>query len=96
MLESGLVDEVRNLAPQLSVTAAQAVGYKELLAVVNDAGDLDTASKRALAATRTLIRRQRTYFRRDPRIAWMAWQDDPQDRIDAVIEHIEMEASWTS
>ena len=74
MRASGLLDEVRALAARpcgLSRTAAQAIGYKELLAF--DAGDessLDTAFDRAVARTRTFARRQRVWFRRDPRITW--------------------------
>jgi tRNA dimethylallyltransferase len=95
MLEAGLLEEVRSLAPQLGRTARQAVGYKELLPVV--AGDASLAEGRqvAISGTLGLAKRQRTYFRRDPRIRWLPWQDDPADRIAAVNEAFE-EPTWTS
>jgi tRNA dimethylallyltransferase len=82
MLEAGLVEEVAALAPRLGRTAAQAVGYKELLPVV--AGERDIADGRAdaIAATLAVARNQRTYWRRDPRIRWLRWDDDPTVRLD--------------
>ncbi len=96
MIERGLVDEVASLVGRMSRTAAQAVGYKELLPVVAGETTLEEASEDALAATRGLIKRQRTYFRRDPRIAWMPWHDDAETRIADVVREIEEVAGWTS
>lgn len=81
MLEAGLLDEVAGLASRLGRTAAQAVGYKELLPVV--AGDLTIEEGRrdAIAATMAVAANQRTYFRRDPRIHWLEWDDDPGVRL---------------
>jgi tRNA dimethylallyltransferase len=33
------------------------------------------------SATLALARRQRTYFRRDPRIKWQRWEDDLDRRV---------------
>jgi tRNA dimethylallyltransferase len=96
MMADGLLAEVDALAPVLGRTAAQAVGYRELLAVTRGEETIGLAVESAKAATRSLIKRQRTYFRRDPRIAWMAWQDDTVDRIEAVTRHVERMTSWTS
>lgn len=96
MIESGLVDEVQRLTCRFGRTAAQAVGYKELVSTVSGDTPLVEGIANAKAATRALIKRQRTYFRRDPRIAWMAWQDDDQQRIDSVVKHIERATTWTS
>ena len=57
---------------------------------------LETGTESALAATNKLIKRQRTYFRRDPRIRWMPWEDDEEKRIAHALAFIEKEASWTS
>jgi tRNA dimethylallyltransferase len=83
MLERGLLDEVRELAPRLGRTAAQAVGYKELLPVVVGEASLEEGRASAIRATLALAKRQRTFFRRDPRIRWLAWQDDASARVDA-------------
>ena len=74
-LDEGLVEEVRALATApLSRTARQAVGYRELLAHVEDGEELERAVEAAIHQTRRLARRQLRWFRRDPRIEWF---DDP-------------------
>jgi tRNA dimethylallyltransferase len=95
MIAAGLLGEVEALAPRLGATAAQAAGYRELLDVVAGTSSLEEATKRAIEATRGLARRQRTFFRRDPRIRWLEWDDDPvvvADRAASVLE----EAGWNS
>lgn len=96
MLDEGLLAEVAGLRDELGPTASQAVGYKELLPVV--AGDRSLAEGRSevLRATNALVKRQRTFFRRDPRIAWQPWQDDVERRIDSAIMTIGEATSWTS
>ena len=78
MMAAGLVDEVRRLLPlglRDSPTAGKALGYAQLLACVDDdgqiAGDLDEAVAVTVRATRRFVRRQRSWFRRDPRIRWL-------------------------
>jgi tRNA dimethylallyltransferase len=95
MLAAGLLEEVRRLAPHLGPTAAQAVGYKELLPVVRGEGTLEEGRRRAVAATWALAGRQRTFFRRDPRLRWQEWDDDPTRRAAAARVVFE-EAGWTS
>ena len=72
MREAGLIDEVRVLAADpggLSRTARQAIGYKELLAHLDgETATLDEALDLAVRRTRKFARRQRVWFRRDPRI----------------------------
>ncbi len=81
MLEAGLLAEVTELAPRLGRTAAQAVGYKELLPVVAGERSLEDGRSDAIAATVAVAGHQRTYFRRDPRIRWLEWDDDPDVRL---------------
>jgi len=81
MLEAGLLTEVTELAPRLGRTAAQAVGYKELLPVVAGERSLEDGRSDAIAATVAVAGNQRTYFRRDPRIRWLEWDDDPDVRL---------------
>ncbi len=76
MRESGLVDEVAGLVGRLGRTASQAVGYKELLPVVAGEKTVEEGFAAARAATLRLVKRQRTFFRRDPRIHWLPWCDD--------------------
>jgi tRNA dimethylallyltransferase len=79
-LAAGFLEEVRGLAgrPQpMSRTAAQALGYKELLEHVEGRLTLPEALDLAGSRTRRFARRQRTWFRRDPRIAWLPAGADP-------------------
>ncbi|MFW2381611.1 MAG: tRNA (adenosine(37)-N6)-dimethylallyltransferase MiaA [Acidimicrobiales bacterium] len=96
MLSNGLEDEVRRVQPGLGRLAAQAVGYKELIPVVNGETDLATGRDAAIRATRALAKRQRTFFRRDPRIHWVAWDPDPAVRLRAAVEYLDGKGAWTS
>jgi tRNA dimethylallyltransferase len=96
MLDAGLLEEVRALGLSPGRTAAQAVGYKELIEVVAGDADVESASIEAIRATCALVKRQRTYFGRDPRIEWMPWQDDEDARIRLVVNHVGEVTGWTS
>jgi tRNA dimethylallyltransferase len=83
----GFVEEVRRLAADprgLSRTAAQALGYRELLAHVAGEMTLDAALEEAIGRTRRFARRQRSWFRRDPRIEWFA-ADDPAELVEPLV-----------
>jgi tRNA dimethylallyltransferase len=70
---AGFVDEVRALAARplgISRTARQALGYREVLAHVEDGRPLDECLDEAVRRTRRFARRQASWFRRDPRITW--------------------------
>ena len=72
MLAAGLVEEVATLAARGlrdGATASRAVGYREVLEHLDGTIDLDEARRRTVVATRRLVRRQRSWFRRDPRVA---------------------------
>lgn len=78
MMERGLLDEIRGLLPaglRDSPTAGKALGYAQLLACLDDdgrvLGDLAEAQVLTVAATRRFVRRQRSWFRRDPRVCWL-------------------------
>ena len=71
-LRNGFLEEVRALSGlALSRTAAQALGYRELLAHVRGETSLDEAVAEAIRRTRRFARRQERWFRRDPRIRWI-------------------------
>jgi tRNA dimethylallyltransferase len=78
MMALGFVDEIRALLPaglRDSPTAGKALGYAQLLECLSDdgtvTGDLDEAVAATIRATRRFVRRQRSWFRRDPRIHWL-------------------------
>jgi tRNA dimethylallyltransferase len=72
MLEDGFVTEVERLAQSpVSRTARQALGYRQLFEHVEAGRSLDECVDEAVTATVRFARRQRAWFRRDPRIAWL-------------------------
>jgi tRNA dimethylallyltransferase len=91
-LDAGLLDEVRTLARgpgQLSRTAAQALGYRELLDHVAGRATLADAVDTAIGRIRRFARRQERWFRRDPRIGWIDLPDgEPAPAITKVRNHL--------
>jgi tRNA dimethylallyltransferase len=84
MVEEGLVDEVRALASRprgISRTARQALGYREVLAHVEDGVPLADCLEEAVRRTRQFARRQASWFRRDPRIAWAGSPAEARDLL---------------
>ncbi len=72
MLRDGLLEEARRvLNSPLSVTAAQAIGYKELRGYFDGTCSLEEATKNIKRETRRYAKRQLTWFRRDQRIQWI-------------------------
>ncbi|HEX2273168.1 MAG TPA: tRNA (adenosine(37)-N6)-dimethylallyltransferase MiaA [Acidimicrobiales bacterium] len=89
-LAAGFVDEVRELARHpagLSRTARQALGYRELLDHLRGRLTLDEAVDVAVRRTREFARRQRAWFRRDPRITWVATAANPLASLDTLLGH---------
>jgi tRNA dimethylallyltransferase len=87
-LDAGLLDEVRRLRDDprgLSRTARQALGYKEMFDHLDGAETLDEALDLAIRRTRRFARRQRSWFRRDPRVGWLA-ADDPAELVDPLVD----------
>jgi len=88
MLKAGFADEVRALAARpagLSRTARQALGYRELLSHVEDGVALDDAVIRAVHRTRQFARRQRMWWRRDPRVRWFGAPENPLAILPALL-----------
>jgi tRNA dimethylallyltransferase len=81
MLDIGWLEEIRQLLPlglRASPTAGKALGYQQLMAAMDDAGAivggeaaLAEAVEVTIRATTRFVRRQRRWFRRDPRIHWL-------------------------
>ncbi len=78
MVASGLIAEVAALGNKgMSRTARQALGYKEVLAHLEDGAPLPAAVEEAVRRTRAFSRRQRMWWRRDPRVQWYGAADNP-------------------
>ena len=88
MMVAGFLDEVRDLARSdagWSRTASQALGYRELLSHVQGHLGLDEAVAAAISATRSFAKRQRSWWRRDPRIRWYPADQNPLDLVSSVL-----------
>ena len=80
----GLVEETARLLGTpggLSRTCRQGLGYKEVLLHLEEGLPLDQALALDVANTRRFARRQRAWFRRDPRIHWLDVGDDPRGAV---------------
>lgn len=74
MWDAGLVDEVRRLEREGlrdGRTASRALGYRQVLAFLAGECDESTARDETVRATRRFVRRQDSWFRRDPRVRWL-------------------------
>ena len=87
MFAAGLIEEVRTLLAT-GLTGEEkpfeSIGYKEALAVLRGKMTAGQALEATEIATRQYAKRQRTWFRRDPRIHWLAgFGHDPAIRQQA-------------
>ena len=98
-IEDGFVEEVKNLVSdgkELSKTASQALGYKQIISYIEGENTLEEAIESAIASTRRFARRQEKWFRRDPRIQWMELQKDPFELLEEVIKVFDLIGRNTS
>ncbi|HJW00007.1 MAG TPA: tRNA (adenosine(37)-N6)-dimethylallyltransferase MiaA [Arthrobacter sp.] len=78
MVDKGLLEEVRRLDTaglRRGKTAPRALGYSQFLTVLDGGATVEQAVEETIVATRQFARRQLTWFRADPRISWLGWQD---------------------
>lgn len=74
MVDQGFLDEVRALSKiglRDGVTASRALGYQQMLAVLDGTLSMDQAIADTISGTRRYVRRQRSWFRRDSRQIWL-------------------------
>jgi len=80
MWDAGLLDEVRRLDAaglREGRTAAKALGYSQALSHLDGVLSAAQAIEDTITSTRRFARRQESWFRPDPRIRWLGY-DDPQ------------------
>ena len=73
MWAAGFVDEVAALAAdglREGPTASRALGYAQVLAQLDGTLTAEQARERTVSTTRRFVRRQRSWFRRDPALTW--------------------------
>lgn len=78
MLTDGLLEEAKRLfdAGMLTGTAAQAIGYKELLSVLNGTDSLENCVNFLKQRSRNYAKRQLTWLKRDDSIHWIYYNRD--------------------
>ena len=76
MMTAGFLEEVRQLHERgdlnADMPAIRAVGYRQLWAYLDGATSLEEAVERGIAATRQLAKRQLTWLRKWPDLAWIS------------------------
>ena len=90
MIECGLVYEVERLLDKgfrQGITAPQAIGYKEIVSALDGDISLDEAIEQIKTATRRYAKRQRTWFRKDTRIAWIDADSGNAEAIATQAQH---------
>jgi len=90
MFASGFVEEVEALLARGLAegrTAPRAIGYREVMGFLAGDRTLAEAIEQTKTATRRFARRQDSWFRKDPRIVWVA-HDDP-DRVEKAVGAVE-------
>ncbi|MCW2817945.1 MAG: miaA [Marmoricola sp.] len=90
MWEQGLVAEVEALVERglrEGRTAHRALGYQQVLDLLDGQLTEAQARERTTTGTRRFARRQDSWFRKDPRVRWVA-HDDPE-RVDRAVRAVE-------
>jgi tRNA dimethylallyltransferase len=97
MFAAGLVDEVAALERaglREGRTASRALGYAQVLRYLDGEWDLTEAQAQTVLATRRFVRRQESWFRRDPRVIWLAaGTADAGSLLDRALAHCEAAAA---
>ena len=93
MMEDGLLAETKQLLEEgvfdVNLTAAQAIGYKELLGYLRGEETLAEAAENLKTATRRYAKRQLTWFTAKPYVVWVDMERDGALRsLDDVCEEI--------
>lgn len=80
MLADGLLEETKQLLEEgvfeVNLTAAQAIGYKELLGYLRGEETLSAATENLKTATRRYAKRQLTWFGAKPYVVWVDMEKD--------------------
>lgn len=84
MMADGWLDEARSVYPLRHLNALNTVGYKELFLYFDGTWPLEEAVERIKGNTRRYMRKQLTWFKRDPEIHWFS--PDETDEIVALVK----------
>lgn len=85
MIESGLVEEARNLYPSRRLSALQTVGYQELFRHFDGEYKLELAVSEIKKNTRRYAKRQLTWFNKREDIQWFSWNTPHSEILDYIM-----------
>ncbi len=83
MIAEGLLNEARRVYPLRHLNSLNTVGYKELFAYFDETMTLDEAIEKIKRNTRVYSKKQVTWYKKDPDMAWFS----PDDK-EAIIQYI--------
>ncbi len=89
MYAQGLVEEVSHLLVRerpLSKTASQAIGYAEVIDLIEGRATQAEAVERTIVRTRRLAKRQRTWFRHQANVIWV--DVAPESSVTSLAEQV--------
>ena len=84
MMDEGLEQEAKSVYPHKDLTALRTVGYKELFAYFDGEIDRQEAIRQIQSHSREYMRKQLTWFKRDPNIKWFH-----PDNIKEIIKYVD-------
>lgn len=84
MVTDGLEEEARRVYPQRGLTSLRTVGYKELFSYFDGEIPEEEAIRQIQSHSREYMRKQLTWFKRDPEIKWFS-----PDNIKEIINYID-------
>ncbi len=87
MMETGLLEEAKNLFKYRDLNALQTVGYRELFRYLEGQINLDFAISEIKKNTRRFAKRQLTWLKKNPEILWV----NPEEEKAEIIEKIHKE-----
>ena len=90
MIESGLIQEVKNLLKKYDnfPTAMQGLGYKEVVEFLDGKLTKEEMIDKIKQETRRYAKRQLTWFRKNKQTIWINGLDDMQNNVNIILEGI--------
>lgn len=76
MIKNGLLEEAKNLYPDMELNALQTVGYRELFDFFDEKITKDEAISEIKKNTRRFSKRQKTWFKKNESIHWFDYLTD--------------------
>ena len=93
MIDAGLVEETERLLSEgvfeKNATAAQAIGYKELLPYLRGECSLEEATESLKMATRRYAKRQMTWFSARPYVKWIELSEKDKKTFEEIVNNAE-------